>query len=192
MTTTIKKGTGRPAAAAKRTKAAQQQTKPVPADVQPGVPIDTTGIEKLSLGELRQLAHALGFSTATKEGKAALVRIIKANPAGPPKSTSNGKAPKVRSFRPITEGLSGDGASKAARVAELLEQAGWKVTMPKGGLSLNAKRGQESLLMAWTAKGRHSADDSSYQATPDSKPRRIINVASGLRFARSTNKEESK
>jgi hypothetical protein len=190
MTTTVKKGTGRPAAAARKAKAAQQApTKPAPADVQPGVPIDTTGLEKLSLGELRQLAHALGFSTATKERKAALVRIIRDNPAGPrgerKPAKANGKAaPKVRTFRPITEGLSGDGASKAACVARLLEEAGWKVTMPKGGTSLKATRGAESLTMAWTARGGHDPSGSAYRAAEDSKPKRVINVATGLRFAR--------
>jgi hypothetical protein len=190
MTTTVKKGAGRPAATAKRVKASQQAPEP--------------GAEfaAMKLNELRKLAREAGWSTATKLDKAGLVELLEANPNGPPAVAPKvraavGKrqtalavkkgaaAPMVRSFRPITPGLAGDGASKAAAVAILLEQAGWRVTMPKGGLNLNAKRGQASLTMVWTAKGRHDADGSSYRPTPDGKPRRVINVATAIRLARS-------
>jgi hypothetical protein len=156
----------------------------------------------MKLNELRKLAREAGWSTATKLDKAGLVELLAANPNGPPAVAPKVRAAvgkrqtalavkkgaaapaKTRTWRPITDGLAGDGASKAVRVASLLEEAGWKVTMPKGGLNLNAKRGQASLTMIWTAKGRHDADGSAYQATPDAKPRRVINVATALRVAR--------
>jgi hypothetical protein len=183
---TIKKGTGRPAAAAKRTKAAQ-----------------TNGYAAMTLAELRKLAREAGWSSATRMGKKALIDLLTANPDGPPAVApkvraevgkrqtalameANGKrTPNRRMYRPVTEGLSGDGASKAAMVGELLTEEGWKVTRKIGQPRVDAARGVESLLLVWTPKGGYLASESRYVRAKGGASRRVQNVASALRFARS-------
>jgi hypothetical protein len=174
MTTTVKRGAGRPAATAKRAKAAQ-------------LPTDN-GYAAMKLAELRKLAREAGWSSATRMDKAGLVELLAANPDGPPavapkvRAAVDKSAPKVRTYRPVTPGLAGDGGAKAAYVASLLKGLGWKVKVD--GSALIAERGTERLTLTWSTKGGYSAAMSSYVRAPGERNRGVLNVASALRIAK--------
>lgn len=77
MTTTVRRGAGRPAATAKSNRHAQRTSLPP----RPGVVEEA--LDSLSLGELRQLALDRGFSTGTKGGKREIIDLLRKYPNGP-------------------------------------------------------------------------------------------------------------
>lgn len=85
---TVSKSTSRKRGAAKTIRAAQKT--PLPGDAVTET-IDaraetTDNLGSMSLTELRQYAVAQGWSTGTKGTKAELLKLLRANPDGPPKS----------------------------------------------------------------------------------------------------------
>lgn len=160
MTTTARKGTGRPTAARKTAKAAQR----TPAD----------NLDSLSLGELRQRAVEQGWSTVTRASKTRLLKILRENPDGPPalarKTTK--AAPRKPRHQEAVE-VPANVAPKVARFRTALEGAGWHVEIAVTGDKVTATarsatdrtagagRGKETVTCAWT-KGKHLYGDAVY------------------------------
>lgn len=57
-------------------------------------------LENLSVGELRQLAVAKGWSTATRSNKAGLLKMLREHPDGPPATQAPAEKPAAKKAKP--------------------------------------------------------------------------------------------
>ncbi len=179
MTTTVPKGTNRPAAKARQTKAAQNTALPP----RPGQDEaeNCTEIDEMTVAELRQAARDLGLSSTTRLAKKAelIAAIEKASapPTAPRPPRRMGTLAEEAAKAPDT------GRAKAEGLTALLGKHGWAARTTRSGASTRvvAKRGQEVLTICWTS-GTYDYPASSYSAD-GTKSRKVINVSAAKAIA---------
>lgn len=135
---TVPKATSRKRGQAKTVRAAQKT--PLPGD-QVTETIDaraetTDNLGSMSLSELRQYAVAQGWSTGTKGTKAELLKLLRANPDGPPKSAKKAQPPadepkvdpkQVKALcERVTEARKAFGRAKLAEIVGITPSQLWR------------------------------------------------------------------
>jgi len=161
MTTTIAKGTLKPAAAARTAKAAQRT--PLPAD-----------LTKMTIAQLRELAVQRGLSTSTKlTKKAQLIAAIERVTDTKPARKFASLAAEAETALAVSKS-----APKANALRDFLAPYGWKASTEinpgEDVVVLTAQRGTEVLSGRWVA-GRWSYHDSLY--TSGDRKRKLLNAS---------------
>lgn len=184
MTQTVKKGTGRPAAATRTAKAAQRSA--LPGDKAQIETLAKEKIEGMTVAQLRALARQVGPSTVTKLTKraeliAALSKLAENAAAGAAPSTpAKTPAPDGKTAtRPERRASSGTG--KLARLTAALKPAGWDIKSKTVGdrIEATAKRDAETLVMVWV-DGAYDYGASQY--TNGSSNRKVRNLSEAVRL----------
>jgi hypothetical protein len=197
MTTTVKRGAGRPAAAAKTAKHAQRnpQTGPRPAVAVAQAIADEDRAKahlpygQMSLQGLRKAASGLGVKGASRLNKGDLLNaVLDAERAAnaeqdllPQDEDSPGGAYVPEPAAPAEA----KGAAKAAKLAAALEPHGWDVLVAGDPQATDActavaRRGGETLTVTWHA-GVYSYEQSTHLV--HDRTTRLRNVSAAIKLA---------